>query len=194
MPADTPLLIDPIRHILHNIIQLSVDSLLHLMLREAGRGFAQSSLHLSPSVLDILLGRHPSQPLANLFFDDTFDVLSSQLVCLSLSDNLLQRAHIKSIYRGSWSRDLRAHETGQLLAIALGILTSLMLDRCQLFLQPTHFAIFCVVVLLGLIFRSLEVSEAFVDLGARTVRVLDIYFSLFLEAHQAVVVGSACYW
>jgi hypothetical protein len=86
---------------------------------------------------------------------------------------------------------LRAHEISQLLAITFGILTSLALDGSELFLETTHFAVFCVVVLLSLGFRLFEILETFVDLGSRTIRVLDVRFPLSLEIHQAVVVWSA---
>jgi hypothetical protein len=140
---------DPIRHILHNVIQLSADSLLHFLLRKTGRQFAQSTLHLGSGVLEVLFGRHSGQPLADLLFDHALDVLSGQLVCLGLPDDFLQCAHIENPCRRSRSRGLRAHKISQLLAVALGVLTSLALDRIELILDPTHFAIFRVVVLLG---------------------------------------------
>jgi hypothetical protein len=111
MPGNTSLLADSIRHILHNVIQLSVDSLLHLILRKAGWDSAQSSLHLRSGILDILLGRHPDQPLADLLFDHTLNVLSSQLASLSLPDDSLQCDHIeRSRRRRRWRSSLRAYE------------------------------------------------------------------------------------
>lgn len=95
LPSNMPLLVDPTRHILHNIVQLSVDSLLHLLLRKTDRNFTQSALHLRPGILDILLGRHPGQSFTDLLFDYAFEVFSGQLVCLRLSYYLLQGAHIE---------------------------------------------------------------------------------------------------
>jgi hypothetical protein len=86
---------------------------------------------------------------------------------------------------------LRTHEVGQLLAVALGILTSLALDRSQLLLEPTHFVVFRIVVLLGLSSRVFEISETLVDRGSRAVRVLDVRSPLSLEIHDAVIVRPA---
>lgn len=89
---------------------------------------------------------------------------------------------------------MRANEICQLLAVALSILASLAFDGSQLLLEPTQFAVFRVVVLLGLCFRIFEVSQAFVDLGTSTVCVLDVRFPLLFEVHQAMIARSAYGW
>jgi hypothetical protein len=169
LPYNTPLLIDPARHILHNTIQLPVNSLLHLLLRKFDRDFAQSTLHLRPGILNVYLTRHPSQPLTDLLSNNTPEFPRSQLMCLSLPEDFLQSAHIARPHRRSRRSTLRAHEIGQLLAVTLGVLTSLALDGSELFLEPAHFAVFCVVGLLGLFLGLLEVLEAFVDFGSGAV-------------------------
>jgi hypothetical protein len=46
-------------------------------------------LHLRSGILNILLSCHPGQALTDLLFDDALDILSRQLVRLSLADDFL---------------------------------------------------------------------------------------------------------
>lgn len=184
----TSLLIHEIRHFLHYVVQLPIDGVLHLFLRETSRHLGQCILHLCTSALDIRFGGHSSKSSSHLLFDDPLDVLGRQLLCLSLSNYFLQRAYIKGRRRSGGNLGLRTCKLGVLLALSLGILKPLAVDGGELFLESTDLAVFLSVVLLGLRLRLFELAEAVSYVGSRAIYTFEIFCSVLLDLLEALFV------
>lgn len=188
MSCYTSLLIHAIRHVLHHVVQLPVDGVLHLFLRETGRHLSQRILHLCACALDVRFGSHASKSFNNLLLDDPLDVLRRKLLCLRLSNHFLQRAHIKCRRRSGGRLGLRTCKLGVLLAITLGVSKPLALDGGKLLLEATNLAVLLSVVLVGLRFRLLELAEAVLYVGSSAIHAFEIPCSFSLSLFGALVV------